>query len=73
VERPWYVSNKWQAKFSIILLKLKIDCYESILCGEHGCGLTGLADQLAVAMMGQTLAPAPPTAEQTVLPISAII
>jgi hypothetical protein len=26
-----------------------------------------------VAMMGQTLAPAPPTAEQTVLPISAII
>jgi len=48
-------------------------CYALTLSDEHDRGLAGLADQLAVAVMGQTLAPDPLTAVQIVLPISANI
>ena len=46
-------------------------CYVLTLSDEHDRGLAGPTDQLAVAVMGQTLAPDPLTAVQIVLPISA--
>jgi len=58
---------------TISLLKQTKGCYVLTLSDEHDRGLAGLADQLAVAVMGQTLAPDPPTAVQIVLPISANI
>lgn len=58
---------------TISLLKQMKGCYGLILCDGHDRGLAGLEDQLAVAMKGQTLAPDPLTAVQTVLPISANI
>lgn len=58
---------------TISLLKQMKGCYVLTLSDEHDRGLADLADQLAVAVMGQTLAPDPLTAVQIVLPISANI
>jgi hypothetical protein len=58
---------------TISLLKQMKGCYGLTLCDGHDRGLASLADQLAVAVMGQTLAPDPLTAVQIVLPISANI
>jgi len=58
---------------TISLLKQMKGCYVLTLSDEHDRGLAGLADQLAVAVMGQTLAPDPLTAVQIALPISANI
>jgi hypothetical protein len=58
---------------TISLLKQMKGCCVLTLSDVHDRGLAGLADQLAVAVMGQTLAPDPLTAVQIGLPISANI